>query len=241
MARRSRILLIDDDRELAQLVSDLLAMNGFDVAVATDAQDAREKLSKSAYDLLISDVMMPGGSGLDFCRDVRSRSKVPIIMLTALSGLVDRVIGLELGADDYVTKPFESRELLARVRALLRRVDEGAGITQQRPSMLAFGEWRLDLAKGELRRSAGVLVPLTAVELRVVRAFAERPGVIMSRDWLSEVAETDAGVPRSRSIDVLVSRLRAKMSPHDQGRPAIETVRGGGYVLRVHAPRLRTP
>ncbi len=235
MALDQRILLVDDDREIAMLVRDLLNENHFDIEVAHDATSARQKNLRRSYDLMIIDVMMPGGSGLDLCREIRVGSKTPIIMLTAMSSLVDRIIGLELGADDYITKPFEGRELLARVRALLRRSADAPIGKASRPSMLAFGEWRLDLVRGELRRTNGILVPLAAAELRVLQAFAERPDIIMSRDWLTEAADADPYSPKSRNIDVIVSRLRAKMQPHDPDGPAIETVRGGGYVLRTRA------
>ena len=228
----ARILLVDDDREIAELVHELLLTSDYDIDIVHSAAAARQKIKLMTYDLFIVDVMMPGGSGLDLCREVRANIPTPIILLTALSSLIDRVLGLELGADDYVTKPFEGRELLARVKALLRRTADVGLLANMRPSVLSFGDWRLDRARGELRRVTGELVALSAAELNVLGALAERPNITMSRDWLMEVAYGDIFDSRRRNVDVLVSRLRSKMQPHDQTLILIETVRNNGYALR---------
>ena len=230
-----RVLIVDDDKEIARLLAELLERHDYRFDLAHDVAEARRRLAKQSYDLIVLDVMMPGENGLDLCRQIRARSSMPILMLTAMAQLTDRVVGLELGADDYITKPFEGRELLARIRALLRRANgQGAGaVPSQAASPLSFGAWRLDVAKAELRYNGRLLVPLTTAEFRILRALAERPNVIMSRDWLGEAAQGSVPNAQSRNVDVAISRLRAKMAPHEQGGPTIETVRSGGYVLRT--------
>jgi two-component system OmpR family response regulator len=233
MPDRQRILIVDDDREIARLLVELLERHDYEVEAASNAASARGLLRARSFDLVICDVRMPGESGTDLCRQIRNQSTVPIIMLTAVCELTDRVIGLELGADDYITKPFEGRELMARIRAVMRRAGETATRPTRTPSILTFGEWRLDLGKSELRRASGALVPLSNAEFNVLSALAQRPNVVMSREWLAEVALGAAHCPGSRNIDVVVSRLRTKVRAHDAGDEPIETVRTGGYALRA--------
>jgi two-component system OmpR family response regulator len=194
-------------------------------------------LAATPFDLLILDVMMPGETGIDLCRKVRATSQIPIIMLTAVSHLVDRVVSLEVGADDYVTKPFEGREIVARIRALLRR--SGATLPKDAPPqqrVITFRGWTLDLMRSELRSDAGILVPLTLAEFDLLQALAQRQDVVMSREWLMETTRGSVRPQQSRNVDVLVNRLRGKMQPYQTGPSFIETVRQGGYIMRS-APR----
>jgi len=233
MAQMKRLLVVDDDREIGRLLVQLFERSEYEVDAVLSAEAAKDRMKIRAYDIVLMDVMMPGESGIALCRQIRAQSGVPIIMLTAVSELTDRVVGLELGADDYVTKPFEGRELLARVRAVLRRSSEGSTEPPKRAPSLDFGIWRLDVRRRELRSAAGVMVPLSDAEFRVLRALAQRPNVVMSRDWLAEAAVGAAYAQDSRGIDVLVSRLRSKLHPHEGEQETIGTVRAGGYVLRA--------
>ena len=225
IASAPRVLVVDDDREIARLLCELLKVNGFECETASDAASGRRAVAEGRYDLIILDIMMPGESGLEVCRKLRFETSVPILMLTAVSDLIDRVIGLELGADDYMTKPFEGRELLARCRALLRRVEPKKGI-----GVMRLGELSLDFSKQEVRDGRGRLIVLTMAEFHILRALAERPNVIMSRAWLDEAAGLASHSPRSRNLDVIVGRIRQKLEHHG-AVPLIETIRGGGYVL----------
>lgn len=233
MLAGQQILVVDDDREIARLLTELLERYDYQVQVAHSAEAARQLLNARPFDLVILDVLMPGETGTELCLHIRRHSAVPIIMLTAVSELPDRVIGLEVGADDYIAKPFEGRELLARIRALLRRLGQGRPRQDKDRPVIAFGEWRLDLGRNELRSAAGVLVPLANAEFQVLRALAQRPNVVMSREWLAEAALGATHDPASRGIDVLISRLRSKMRPHEGSAPLIETLRTGGYALRA--------
>jgi two-component system OmpR family response regulator len=233
----ARILIVDDDREIARLLTELLERYDYRVEVAHDAAGARRALAAAPVDLLILDVKMPGETGIDLCRQVRATSRIPIIMLTAVSHLVDRVVSLEVGADDYVTKPFEGREIVARIRALLRRTGGNlpADATPQQ-RLIALRGWTLDLACSELRSDAGILVPLTLAEFDLLQALARRQDVVMSREWLMETTRGSVRPQQSRNVDVLINRLRSKMQLHEGGAPLIETVRQGGYLMRS-APR----
>jgi two-component system OmpR family response regulator len=231
MAQAKKLLVVDDDREIGRLLVQLFERSEYAVDAVLSAEAAKERLKIRAYDLVLLDVMMPGESGISLCRQIRAQSGVPIIMVTAVAELTDRVVGLELGADDYITKPFEGRELLARVRAVLRRASDGSPAAAKGAASLAFGVWRLDVRRRELRSAEGVMVPLSNAEFRVLRALAQRPNVVMSRDWLAEAALGAAYAEESRGIDVLVSRLRSKLRPHEGERETIGTIRTGGYVL----------
>jgi two-component system OmpR family response regulator len=233
MLAGQQILVVDDDREIARLVTELLERYDYEVEVAHSAEAARRLLKAKPFDLVILDVLMPGETGTELCLQIRNHSAVPIIMLTAVSELTDRVVGLVVGADDYIAKPFEGRELLARIRALLRRFGHTPAAQGKSERLIAFGEWRLDLSRRELRSAAGVLVPLSNAEFQVLRALAQRPNVVMSREWLAEDALGATHDPASRGIDVLICRLRSKMRPHEDATPLIETLRSGGYALRA--------
>ena len=228
----ARILLVDDDRELRDLVSRLLERHGFTVTTARDSREMPASLGRSKPDLLILDVMLPGKDGLQICREVREESHVPILMLTAMGDEADRVIGLEMGADDYLAKPFSPRELLARVRALLRRVDymkASAGPARNASRVLKFAGWKLDLGRRRLEAPDGLLVGLTSGEFEMLVAFVEHPQRVLSRDQLLDLTRGRDSSPFDRSIDVQVSRLRRKIEPDPKLPSMIVTVRGDGY------------
>lgn len=219
------VLVVDDDTRLRGLLHKFLSDNGFRVSTAGDAADARERLSGLAFDLIVLDLMMPGENGLDFAADLRTRSAVPILMLTAMGEAEHRIAGLERGADDYLSKPFEPRELLLRIRSILRRVPQ--------PEIAIAAEVRMGNAtydpKHERLRRGGRDVRLTSIEAALLNALAETPGDILSREEL--ISRTGAGAG-GRAIDVQVTRLRRKIEPNPRFPRYLQTVRGRGYVLR---------
>lgn len=226
------ILLCDDDAELRRLLAGLLRDNGYRVTPVGDGRDVGRQLETGAIDLLILDVMLPGKSGLDICREVRSVSTIPILMLTAKGSETDRVVGLEIGADDYVAKPFSPTELLARVKALIRRArmpGEPTRVSQSRN--LVFDNWRLDTLRRELRNPDGVIIDLSAGEYDLLLAFLEAPNRVLDRDYLIEVTNRRSGGGFDRSIDVQVSRLRRKLDTSERDDGLIKTVRGAGYMF----------
>jgi two-component system, OmpR family, phosphate regulon response regulator OmpR len=218
------ILVIDDDDRLRELLRQFLSENGFWVSTACDAADARTRLKGLSFDLLVLDRMMPGESGLDFAADLRKSSTVPILMLTAMSEAEDRIDGLEGGVDDYLTKPFEPRELLLRIHNILRRVPPEPDL----PVKIKLGEVVYDLAREELFRD-GAVIRLTDVEQALFKALAASPGAVLSREDLSELTGATGG---ARAIDVQVTRLRRKIEPDPKLPTYLQTVRGKGYVLR---------
>lgn len=227
-----RILIADDEPSVRDSVGYALDQEGFDVAKAVDGDDAERKLGdqEPGFDLLILDIMMPGRSGLDLCRDVRSRSPVPIILLTAKDAEVDKVVGLEVGADDYMTKPFSVRELIGRVRAQLRRRELDLSSTSDAGQMIEAGPVRIDLAR-HLVTVRGEAVNLTRSEFQVLRLLAERPGQVFTRkDIMEELwqAEFRGDV---RACDVHISNLRQKVERDPQEPELVLTVRGVGYKL----------
>ena len=228
------LLIVDDDEDILALLGRFFRSHAYTVTVASNGSGMFQALSAGSADLVILDVMMPGEDGLSLCRRMRQSSNTPIIMLTAAITHTDRVVGLELGADDYLTKPFDPRELLARVKAVLRRTEAGrtlgsaAGGT--RP-LLLFGEWRLDVARRELRSSNNTLVPLSGREFDLLLAFAERPQQVMSRDQLLDLAHGTLHDVYDRSIDTQISRLRRKLETDARNPTIIRTVRSGGYMF----------
>ncbi len=224
------ILFVDDHREMRELVARALAREGFRVSTAADGRAMRKVLADSRIDLILLDLMLPGEDGLSLCRAVRRESEVPIIMLTAKGEEVDRVIGLELGADDYLPKPFSSRELVARIRAVLRRAG-AASRAPKRPKLYRFDRWTLDTGARELLREDGVTVALSTGEYDLLLALVERPQRVLSREQLLDLARGRAANSFDRSIDTQVSRLRRKIE-RDPASPAIiKTIWGGGYLF----------
>jgi two-component system OmpR family response regulator len=222
----THILIVDDDLEIRQLLARFLTVQGFQVTTAESGSKMNQALAKRAHDLVVLDVMLQDASGLDLCRSLRSQSTTPIILLTALKEDIDRIVGLELGADDYVSKPFNPRELLARIRAVLRR-------TIQVPAQLAqlaylFEGFHAEVDTRRVFNSNGAEVPLTAAEFDLLLVFLQRPGRVLSRDYLLDLTHGKDAASFDRSIDVLVSRLRRKLG--DTGRfSLLKTLRNGGY------------
>jgi two-component system, OmpR family, response regulator len=231
MSKTSHILIVDDHREIRELVWRALMKEGFRVSLAADGQAMRKVLADAQIDLILLDLMLPGENGLALCRDVRSTSNTPIIMVTAKGEEVDRVIGLELGADDYLAKPFGIRELLARIHAVLRRAqrEPGAAPRDEGTKRYRFDRWILSPRSRELLRDDGVTVALSTGEFDLLMVMVERPQRVLSREMLLDLARGRAASSYDRSIDTQVSRLRKKIEV-DSGDPKIiQTVWGGGY------------
>ncbi|HVI89946.1 MAG TPA: response regulator [Dongiaceae bacterium] len=234
------ILIVDDDREIRDLLSRFMAKHGYRVSTAADGREMRRIMADARIDLIVLDVMMPGETGLTLCGQVRATSKVPIIMLTAVAEDTDRIIGLELGADDYLAKPFNPRELLARIRAVLRRSDMRepvAAAESEVGAVLSFASWKLDLGTRQLTNPVGEAVELSTGEYDLLVAFAERPQRVLSRDRLLDLAKGRAAVAFDRSIDVQVGRLRRKIEVDASSPQLITTVRGGGYMFTPQVTR----
>ncbi|WP_188258854.1 response regulator [Azospirillum tabaci] len=234
MDRTPHLLVVDDDREIRTLLSQFLTRHGFRVTGAKDGVEMMRTLDTARVDLIVLDLMMPGEDGLSLCRRLRAApetAQTPVIMLTAMGEETDRIVGLEMGADDYLAKPFSPRELLARVKAVLRRAAGPPAAGGAAGKTLGFEGWTLDLAKRELRSPDGVLVQLSAGEYDLLVAFVEHPQRVLTRDQLLDLARGRSAVPFDRSIDVQVSRLRRKIEPDPADPTMIKTVRGGGYLF----------
>jgi two-component system, OmpR family, response regulator len=223
------ILVVDDDVQIRSLLKDFFQRRGLKVSVAHDGYGLETVLAEANVDLIILDVMLPGKSGLELCQEIRQRSRIPIIMLTAVTDTGDRIVGLEIGADDYVSKPFDPRELLARIRAVLRRHDGGTARPKDQAATYHFAGWMLDVERRRLLDSQGVRVELTRSEFNLLAALVEASGRVLSREQLIERCGGDASQSFDRSIDILVSRLRRKLDDDPKSPSMIETVRGGGY------------
>ena len=233
------ILVVDDDREIRDLLAKFLERQRFRVTTARDAREARRVWPNGHFQLVVLDLMLPGEGGLDFARWLRTQSDVPIVMLTALGEETDRIIGLELGADDYLSKPFNPRELLARIRAVLRRAGEPSEKREEKPARgLHFSGWTLEPTRRRLLSPDGVEVPLTGGEYDLLVALVDRANKVLTRDMLLDLLRGRQAGPFDRAIDVAISRLRRKLE--DDGRHAqlIKTVRGGGYVLAAEVTRV---
>jgi two-component system OmpR family response regulator len=243
MDKQPHLLVVDDDREIRTLISQFLTKHGYRVSSAKDGLEMMKVLETSRIDLIVLDLMMPGEDGLALCRRLRAQPAplggIPIIMLTAMGEETDRIVGLEMGADDYLAKPFNPRELLARAKAVLRRSTglpvggSSAGGGQAEPANrgLSFEGWRLDVAKRELWSPDNVLVQLSAGEFDLLVAFAEHPQRVLNRDQLLDLARGRTAMPFDRSVDVQVSRLRRKIEPDAKEPTLIKTVRSGGYIF----------
>ena len=222
------VLVVDDDVGLRDQVADYLNQNGYSAHTATNAQEMDSVLAAEAIDLIVLDVMLPGENGLSICRRMAEPPGPAIIIMSAMGDEVDRVVGLELGADDYLAKPVSPRELLARVRAVLRR-REGAPAGQRGGNVYHFAGFQLDIARRQLKAPDGVVVLLTPGEFSLLAAFLESPSRVLSRDTLIEFVCGDDADVFDRAIDVQLSRLRSKLKAHG-GAGLIRTVRGAGYI-----------
>jgi len=230
MERTQHILIVDDHREIRELLAKFLTKNGLRVSVASGGVEMRQQLRAGAPDLIVLDIMMPGEDGLALCRQVRQDSDIPIVLLTAVSEETDKIVGLELGADDYVTKPFNPRELLARIRAILRRSSSGRSAAVASEKRFAFDRWVLDGARRLLTDAQGEEISLGTAEYRVLQALVSRPGIVLSRDQLLDITAGRSAQLFDRSIDNLVSRLRKRIERDPQHPQIIKTVWGDGYV-----------
>jgi two-component system OmpR family response regulator len=224
------VLVVEDDAEISAMLTEFLAENGLKVSAASSAAEMHSVIQRARVDLLILDVVLPGENGVSICRRVRAGSNIPIIMVTALADHVDRIVGLEVGADDYVTKPFDSRELLARIRAVLRRTAQ-APQSGARPTRFAFAGFVIDAAAREFRAPDGSRTTLTSAEFDVLLAFCQNSGRVLSREELLSMTHGGAAGPVERTIDVHVSRLRCKIEPAPHSPTLIKTVRLGGYIF----------
>jgi two-component system OmpR family response regulator len=232
MAPTPHILVVEDDREISALVARYLRANECRVSVAGDGREMDRVLAESRIDLIVLDLMLPGEDGLSLCRRLRAASAVPIVMLTAKSEEIDRIIGLEMGADDYLPKPFNPRELLARIRAVLRRrTTEPVSSARPAGHVMSFAGWQIHLSLRELFSPAGAKVTITGAEFDLLHAFCERPGRVLSRDQLLDLTQGRVAGAYERSIDVLVSRLRHKIERDPREPEFIKTIRSGGYLF----------
>ena len=232
MDHTEHLLIVDDDAEIRSLLRDYLERNGYRVTTVADGRSMRAALERGRFDLVILDLMLPGEDGLTLCRDLRTRSNLPVIMLTARGDETDRIVGLEMGADDYLPKPFNPRELLARIKAVLRRVHTlPADSAMDTAQHITFAGWTLDVTARQLLSPAGVVVPLSSGEYRLLRVFLEHPNRVLSRDQLLDFTRGREAAPFDRSIDVQVGRLRKRLEDTAAEPTLIKTVRGEGYVL----------
>ena len=231
MTNPESILIVDDDPRILRLVSHYLKREGYSIQTVTSAREAREQLSFLPPDLIILDVGLPGEDGFTLARDIRTQTNIPIIMLTGRTDTVDKVVGLELGADDYITKPFEERELLARIRSVLRRCRVTAPVPAKVGGIAHFAGWRLDLTRHELLTATGESIYLTGHEFRLLQAFVLHPNRVLSRDELMDQIAGRNWNPFDRSIDVLIAKLRKKIEPNPTQPTLIKAIRGEGYKL----------
>jgi two-component system OmpR family response regulator len=235
---QEHLLVVDDDREIRTLLSEYLEQAGYRVTAVADGRAMRRVLDSSRVDLVILDLMLPGEDGLTLCRELRSRSRIPILMLTARGEETDRIVGLEMGADDYLPKPFNPRELLARTKSILRRAQSLPPNLEPEPvGNFRFADWTLDVTTRELLAADGLVVPLSGAEYRLLRVFLDHPQRVLSRDQLLDLAQGRETVMFDRSIDVLVGRLRRRLDDDAKEPRLIKTVRGQGYVLAAPVSR----
>ena len=234
MSEEPHILVVDDHRDIRDALAKYLVRNGYRVSQADSAPAARKVLRDAAIDLCVLDIMMPGEDGLSLTRELRAQGTLPIILLTAVAEETDRIIGLEMGADDYLTKPFNPRELLARIKAVLRRAQAlPAQPLSQSSGHLKVGPWLVDPAAQEVTGETGEVLALSTAEFRLFHAFITHPQRVLTRDQLLDLTQGRSAQPFDRSIDNLISRLRRKIEPDPKNPTLLKTHWGGGYSLAV--------
>jgi two-component system, OmpR family, response regulator len=235
----TRLLLVDDEAALREPLAEYLSRQGFIVSQATSAAEARSRMRSEVPDLVLLDIMMPGEDGLSFCRHLIETRAIPTIFLTARGEATDRIVGLEIGADDYVVKPFEPRELVARIRSVLRRSTRGHAEPADGDE-LHFDGWKLDPLKRRLTDSEGALVAISSAEFRLLMAFLEHPRQVLDRDRLLDMVQGREAHLFDRAIDNQISRLRRKIEADSRNPQLIQTVWGGGYLLAADVRRVPT-
>lgn len=232
-----RLLVVDDEAALREPLGEYLARQGFDVAQAASAAEARSRLREAKFDLVLLDIMMPGEDGLSLCRHLVEAQDIPVIFLTARGEPTDRIVGLEIGADDYVVKPFEPRELVARIRSVLRRSSRSAAPSTENDAFV-FEGWHLDPLKRRLTDPEGAAVAISSVEFRLLVAFLEHPRQVLNRDRLLDMVQGREAHLFDRAVDNQVSRLRRKIETDSRNPQLIQTVWGGGYMLATDVRRI---
>jgi two-component system OmpR family response regulator len=240
--RQQRLLIVDDDRALARTIKTYLEDAGYEVDAAPDAPSARKQLAQHSYDMAIIDLGLPGEDGLSLTRSLREQGELGLLILTGRQDATDRIVGLEIGADDYVLKPVELRELLARVRSILRRSSRGNGGLRRRPTdkLLRFGDWTADLASRTLVRGDGERVELTTSEFELLVAFLTHPQRVLTRDQILDLTRGREASPFDRSVDVMVGRLRKKIEADPENPMLIKTMHGIGYLFVANVVPLKT-
>ena len=234
MDKLDHILIVDDDAEIRSLLQSYLLKNGLRASTAADGRAMWLALDAAQIDLIVLDLMLPGDDGLTLCRNLRAKSDIPLIMLTARGEETDRIIGLEMGADDYLPKPFSARELLARIKVILRRSRSlPQNLAPETVRNICFAGFVLDTAQRHLVNKAGVITPLSGAEYRLLRIFLDHPNRVLNRDQLLDLTQGKEAEPLDRSIDVQISRLRHRLGDDPREPLLIKTVRGEGYVLAV--------
>ena len=232
MTTPDHILIVDDDAEIRSLLGDYLQKNGYRTTAVAEGKSMLATLGKGRVDLIVLDLMLPGEDGLVLCRNLRARSDIPVIMLTARGDDMDRILGLEMGADDYLPKPFNPRELLARIKSILRRAKAIPGNSETgNAARIHFAGWELDTVSRQLVSPQGVVVPLSGSEFRLLQIFLNHPNRVLNRDQLMDMMRGRETDPFERSIDVQVSRLRHRLADDAKEPTIIKTVRGEGYIL----------
>ncbi len=232
MENLPHILIVDDDREIRTLLADYLDANACKTLTAADGTEMRNILATTRVDLIVLDLTLPGEDGLTLCRNLRAHSSLPVVMLTARGSALDRILGLEMGADDYLPKPFEPRELLARIRSVLRRTQAlPPNLEPPEADCLRFAGWLLDLTARHLVNPQDVVVALSGAEFRLLKVFLEHPNRVLNRDQLLNLTQGRDADPFDRSIDLMISRLRQKLGEDARSPQIIKTVRNEGYVL----------
>ncbi len=238
MDKPDHILIVDDDTEIRSLLTRYLEKNGLRATAVADGRAMWQALERGSFDLVVLDLMLPGDDGLTLCRNLRAKSDMPVVMLTARGDETDRIVGLEMGADDYLPKPFSARELLARIKVILRRTRSlPPNMQPQDEHLIRFAGWTLDTSKRELVNPDGTATPIGGAEYKLLRVFLDHPNRVLDRDQLLDLSQGREADPLDRAIDVQVSRLRHRLGDDSRSPQLIKTVRGEGYVLAAQVQK----